>query len=60
MIILDVLLVVVFALLAVYYGMRASRQRAEGDPKARWAVVASVLLGLAALAWLVALVVEVS
>lgn len=60
MIIIDVLLVIVFAMLAAYYGMRASRQRAAGDPRARWAVATAVLLGLAAVAWAAALVIQVS
>lgn len=60
MIVVDVILVVVFGLLAVYYGMRASGQRAVGDPKARWSVVAAALLALASIAWLAALIIEVS
>lgn len=60
MVIVDVLLVVVFALLAVYYGMRVSHQRAQGDPKVRWSVAASVLSGLAAVGWAAALIVQVA
>jgi len=58
MVVLDALLVIVFALLAAYYGMRASRQRKEGDPQARWSVATAVLVGLAAVAWAVALVIQ--
>lgn len=58
MVIIDALLVIVFAVLAAYYGMQASRQRAAGDRKARWSVATAVLLGLAAIAWGVALVIE--
>lgn len=60
MVVLDALLVIVFALLAAYYGMRASRQRKEGDPQARWSMVTAVLVGLAAVAWAVSLVIQAS
>lgn len=58
MIILDALLAIVFALLATYYGMRASRQRKDGDPRARWSALAAVLLGFASVAWAVSLVIQ--
>lgn len=60
MIVLDALLVIVFAALAVYYGMRASRLRKAGDPAARWSVATAVLVGLAAAAWAAALVIQVA
>lgn len=60
MVVLDALLVIVFAALAVYYGMRASRQQRDGNPGARWSWLVCVLVGLAAVAWAAALVIELS
>lgn len=59
-VVLDILIAIVFALLAVYYGMRAARQRREGDPRARGSLLVTVLAAVVATGWVVLVATQVS